>query len=311
MPRSEPDTLRRRKRLRDTLLAAADWIVPPAVFRSLTYYRPAELAFRIRNGAVLASNATLRNRHAGERCFILANGPSVNQQNIRPLAHETVISVSKGYHHPDFRTVRPRYHCVPQITYGNMTPEMTVAWFREMDAALPPETELFLASQEYELVQQNRLFPERTVRYLCPGQRYFAKKPAAIPDLTGLVPRAESVPVMALIIALYMGLARSYLLGVEHDWFVSKRYDYFFDRSAVPWKDAGVNSDGTMDNKLLNDLPHVHRLWTQYAALDALARANNAEIFNATAGGMLDVFPRVRFEDIVSQSDARSRAARG
>lgn len=307
----EPDTQRRHKGLHDIVLAAGDWLLPPAVFRSLTYYRPAELAFRVRKRNVLARNAALRGRHAGKRCFILANGPSVNQQNIRPLANETVFSVSKGYHHPDFQTVKPHYHCVPQITYGNMTPEMTVSWFQEMDAALPPETELFLASQEYDLVQRNRLFSERTVRYVCAGQRYFAKQPRAIPDLTGLVPRAESVPVMALIIALYMGFTRSYLLGVEHDWFVSKRYDYFFDRSAVTWKDAGVNSDGSMDNKLLDDLPHVLRLWTQYAALDALARANGVQIFNATAGGMLDVFPRARFEDVISATDTRSGAARG
>jgi len=37
-------------------------------------------------------------------------------------------------------------------------------------------------------------------------------------------------------------------------------------------------------------------LWRQYKALRAIATARGVRIFNATRGGLLDVFPRVELE---------------
>jgi hypothetical protein len=95
----------------------SDWILPPNLFRLLTYYRPAAIRFALAHPEVLRANSRLLNRHKGERCFILCNGPSIAQQDIRPLKNETLFSVSNGYLHPDFAEIHPRYHCLPQLTY--------------------------------------------------------------------------------------------------------------------------------------------------------------------------------------------------
>jgi hypothetical protein len=40
-------------------------------------------------------------------------------------------------------------------------------------------------------------------------------------------------------------------------------------------------------------------LWRQYRAIRRTADAASVKILNATAGGLLDVFPRVRLETVI------------
>lgn len=282
--------------MREHILKASDWLLPPAVFRLLNYYKPAALGFYLRHLEVLRANRQLHNRHAGERCFILCNGPSVNEQDIRPLVRETVFCVSNGYRHPDYLAIHPRYHCVPQITYNTLPPEKTVEWFKEMDQKIG-DAEIFLDRQEWGLVQEYRLFPERTTHFVCMGKNQFVFN-NAIPDLTGIIPRVQTVPVLALMIALYMGFREIYLLGVDHDWFVKKEYRYFYGHG-VTATDQTLTKDGILLTTLWDELPAVKKVWEQYRAIKKIASANGVRVFNATHGGMLDEFERVRLEDVV------------
>ncbi len=282
--------------MREHILKATDWLLPPAVYRLLSYYHPPALGFYLSHLAILRANRQLHNRHAGERCFILCNGPSVNEQDIRPLARETVFSVSNGYRHPDYLSIHPRYHCVPQITYNTLPPEKTVEWFKEMDQKIG-DAEIFLDRQEWGLVQEHRLFPERATHFVCMGKNQFVSN-NAISDLTGIIPRVQTVPIMALMIALYMGFREIYMLGVDHDWFVKKEYRYFYGHS-VTATDQTLTKDGILLTTLWDELPAVKKVWEQYRAIKKIASANGVRIFNATYGGMLDEFERVRLEDVV------------
>jgi len=281
--------------MREHVLKATDWLLPPAVFRLLSYYHPLALGFYLTHLAVLRANRQLHNRHPGERCFILCNGPSVNEQDIRPLRGETVFSVSNGYRHPDYQYISPKYHCVPQITYATLPPERAVEWFREMDQSIG-DAEMFLDRQEWPLVQQHHLFSGRATHFVCMGKNHFLAN-TGIPDLTGIIPRVQTVPIMVLMIAMYMGFRDIYLLGVDHDWFVKKEYRYFYGQG-VTTTDSTLTRDGILLTTLWDELPAVSRVWEQYRAIKRIAQANGVRIYNATHGGMLDEFERVRLEDV-------------
>ena len=284
-----------------TLKEMANWLLPPEIFRLLSYYRPSAVLFFLRHRHVLAHHRSLHNRHEGARCFILCNGPSVNAQNIRPLKNEIVFSVSSGYLHPDYAEIAPRYHCVPQISYlPGIDAALIVKWFGEMDQKIGA-AELFLDCQEWALVQKNGLFGGRATRFLCMGKNHFPKEAGETPDLSGVIPRVQSAPLMALMIALSMGFKEIYLLGTDHDWFVKKEYRYSFGHTIFRGKDQGVDADGVVESKLYDDLPMITRLWGQYRAIGKLADHLGVRIYNATQGGMLDEFPRVRLEEVIGQ----------
>lgn len=283
---------------RQQLLNFIDWVLPRNIFRLLTYYRPAALWFALAHHDVLRANKTLFNRHRGERCFVLCNGPSVKHQDIRPLKNEVVFSVSSGYLHPDYKDIRPRYHCIPQLTYGKISPEVAVKWFREMDHNLGG-AELFLDLQEWSLVQEQSLFSGREVHFVCMGRNYFPRTPANIENLVGVMPRVQTVPILVIMIAMYMGFREIYLVGTDHDWFVKQEYKYFFEPGLLKGLDIGVRQDGTLETTLWDELPAVSKVWAQYRAVKGIAKAHGVTIFNATHGGMLDEFERVCLEDIL------------
>jgi hypothetical protein len=255
-------------------------------------------------------NSTLRGRHAGARCFILCTGPSVRKQDLRRLAGELVISVSSAYLHPDFRNFKPAYHCVPQITYGRMTEDDVIKWFRDMHEHLR-DAELVLSRSERALVESRKLFESRTVHYLhFDGDRDYSNA-GAIPDLDGPLPGPQSVPIMALMLALYLGCRTIYLLGTEHDHFITGTYSYFYDRSPVSGKDLSVDGKGNVVLSRYDELNAFARLWRQYRWLRLCAERAGATIYNATAGGALDEFERADFAALKLAGDAtEARVAR-
>ena len=53
--------------------------------------------------------------HKGNRIFILASGPSINTQDLKPLGREICISVSQFCLHQDIDIIRPRYHMLAPL----------------------------------------------------------------------------------------------------------------------------------------------------------------------------------------------------
>lgn len=280
----------------------APWLVPHRVYTAIQghpWFR-ARLTVEPDLEGLLAltrKNARLRGRHAGERCFIIGNGPSVLKQDLRLLEGESSISVSSGYHHPDFQRFRPRYHCLPQLTYGKVTEADAVAWFREMHERLG-DAEVVLNYTEEPLVRRFGLLPGRTVWYLGMLEEMDQLRERDVPDLVSPIPRVQSVPVLCLMFAMYLGFREIFLLGFEHDHFKSGVYRYFYEPTVLHGKDKDVQPDGKVLTSRHDDFHGLARLWRQYRVMREIGERNGIGIFNATAGGELDEFPRVQFESI-------------
>lgn len=275
--------------------------LPFYLYKRLYIVRPERKRLRIEQErardilALTARNADLRNRHAGARCFILCNGPSVKKQNIRPLKGEIVISVSNGYHHPDYAEIAPAYHCVPQITYGLLTRADTIAWFREMHEGIGNAT-LILSQTEAALVREESLFPGRDVRYVYLSRDFSAYPTDSIPDLAGAIPGVQSVPIMALMAGMYMGCTELYLLGTDLDHFRLGEYKYFYEPTVLRGKDPSADEQGKLRLGWYEEFSALAALWGQFRSVKQIAVANGRAIYNATAGGELDEFPRVNLD---------------
>lgn len=248
-----------------------------------------------------AHNSEFRDLHRGQRCFIVCNGPSINSQDLLPLKHEVVFSVSNGYHHKDYLQIRPRYHCVPQLTYGKITTSDAIAWFQEMHGKLG-DAELFLNYTEEPLVRAHGLFPGRRIHYICLHDSFDQHGANDIVDISDTMPRVQSVPIMCLMIAMYMGFREIYLLGTEHDHFKTRRYEYFYQPTVLKEKDASVTPGGVLTISRYVEFSGLLELWKQYRRIKEIAGANSITIYNATRGGELDEFPRIDLVDALQQS---------
>ena len=246
---------------------------------------------------ILRDNGILLKRHAGQRCFILGNGPSAKNLNLTKLKNEWVFSISSGYFHHGYSTIVKKYHLLPQITYGNITELDIVKWFTEMDQNLGDAT-LFLNESEKKLVDKHQLFMGRTLHYVSLRGNFDELLSKEIIDITYSIPSVMSAPIMALMIAMYMGFKEIILIGVDHDELRTRQYKYAFETNVMHGKDSSVGVNGNVLLRNYDMFQIYATLWRQYRILSEIAVANNIEIINATIGGDLDEFPRREFDTL-------------
>lgn len=275
----------------------ASWLLPLGLHVLRQRILSNALTPKLLPRSVLAANKNLKNRHHGQRCFIVGNGPSLKQIDLSRLKGETVFSVSSGYLHEGYAVMAPTYHCVPQITYGRMVEADVVSWFREMEVGIG-NAELFLNETEAALIRGHGLFAAHQVHYLALQENFDELNDLHLIDIARPVPRIESVPIMALMVAMHMGFQEIILLGIDHDSWRSGYYNYAFETRATSGKDSSVSEQGEILTLNFDTFQSLARLWRQYRHLAKVATANRIKIVNASIGGELDEFPRQPFESL-------------
>ena len=247
---------------------------------------------------LLAKTALLKDRHRGQRCFILGAGPSVKRQDLRKLAGEVVISVSNTFVHPDFPIFRPRYHVLPHILRGHerLYPrEKFVAWLREMERKTF-DAEMVFHIGDRDLIVSNDLFRDRVVYWVEYSTDLNDLRPEIDPSW---LPPIWSVSETALTLAVYMGFESIYLLGIDHDWFAGL-FKYFFDEKT----EHALRPDKTnLDYVDAEFQMRRHAdIFRKYKYLFAMKK----NIYNANAdpNHYMDVFPKVNFESLFSSATA-------
>jgi hypothetical protein len=159
---------------------------------------------------------------------------------------------------------------------------------------------VFLGSSQEPLVRRANLFPGRDVTFvhmdagLIPNTRNI--------DISRGVVRVQSVSIMCLAIALYMGFREIYLLGTDHSSLWTGEYQYCFERQNLVLKDPSIDGNGCVNHGLLPELQsHLH-LWEQYQAMREIAGARGVRIVNLAQGSRLDVFPKGLLADVLAGS---------
>jgi len=206
------------------------WVLPPAFaekIRLIKWNKRGLVKHSKDERALLRQNEIIKNKHKGQRCFILGAGPSIKQQDLKKLQGEYVISVSNTFVHPDFSIFKPQYHVLPHILKGHSRfyDEATfVAWLREMENKTF-NAEMFFHLGDRDLIERNGLFKSRIIHWneycpwdgLCPEDINLAR-----------IPSIWSVSEIAISVAIFLGFEKIYLIGFDHDWFNGPLH-YFYD----------------------------------------------------------------------------------
>jgi hypothetical protein len=273
---------------------AAYWTIPLGILESwrAARRRRQRSALTARND--VQQNVDLRDKYRGERAFILACGPSITSQDLSVLRGEKCISVANFFVHPEFSRIRPLYHCIAPL-HAPFTDEDGERWFRQMAPEMS-KTTLLVSASDKKLIQSRKLLSGNDIRYLnfCANWNDGSNPDF---DLARPLPAPQSVSIMALMSALYLGFHEIFLVGTDHTFFDPSdgRYDYqhFY---VDPQANALGKEPPAEDLEIGFSCQAV--LWQQYKTLRALARVRGVSIYNASAGGILDLFPRVRLEEL-------------
>ena len=242
--------------------------------------------------ALLNKNLALKDTRKGERCFILGTGPSIKHQNLKLLQGENCIAVSNFFVHPDYAIIDPEYYCIAPY-HLPITEDAWQQWMDEIEKNTG-DAKLFFGMSDKNRNEIHGRFRNRDIYYLRFGGLWGRNIPRSI-DISRMIPGPQSVSIMTLYVALYLGFKEIYLLGCDHDWLlhVNKSVHFYHENNHAMEK-SGYNE--WFQEDLEGQFQDYITLWRQYKGIREIASKVGAQIFNATEGGLLDVFPRVKYE---------------
>lgn len=290
----------------------AYWTVPPG-FRSLGRrawegrwlgYGPS-LAMQ----ELFARNIKFRNIYEGQRCFILATGPSINKQDLRPLKNEICFAVSMFFLHKGVREIDPLYHvhAPNHAPHGFEVPQKAFDGFNEFYS---DRTTIFLGHTPYKyslfnFLEQNPQFKKDNIHYLnyyhSPALDESNYNNPDIWDITRALFSPRSVVYCAIQIAAYMGFRYIYLMGCDYNYLL-----HVARGSSMHFYEDGKGPDESKYWRSTEEFYLAyHRAWKQYRLMREYLEPKGCYIYNATAGGLLDVFPRVTLPEALAGKHQR------
>jgi hypothetical protein len=272
-----------------------NWILPPEVTRLVNRMRtrrctPVDISTEYK--LLFEKNLEIKNRHRGERCFIIGAGSSIKIQDIRKLKNEVVIGVSNTFVHPDYSWIRPRYHVLPHILYGHSAfyeENRFISWLRQMEKKTF-DAEMFFHIGDKNLLDENFLFRGRTIYW-----NEYAPWSGECQNEIELssVPSIWSVSEYAITVALYLGFDEIYLLGFDHDWF-NGLFNYFYDEKTEHAMRPDISLFTHVDSEF--QMRRHADIFKKYKCLYRMKK--NIYNANANQSHYLDVFPKIDFNSL-------------
>lgn len=247
---------------------------------------------------LLARNAEFKNKHRGHRAFVIGTGPSLARQDLTRLGNEITFTLSGFWKHPVVEQWQPTYYCLSDpLTFDGS--EVMKQFFDNVKSKLPHAT-FFVPLKAREVITAQKLLPaEQTFYFADYGE--LSKMDVSEVDFTTFVPGVMNVAQLCIMLAIYTGASPIYLLGLDHDWLAhTGESKHFYAGHAGLEKHPEVKpvlSDWSY--KFLMECSLIG--WNAYESLLRLSERKGIRIANATAGGFLDVFERVSYEEVLSQ----------
>lgn len=287
------------RRLREV---AREWLVPPALWRAggQLAHRARQLTASRDEAALLARNAQFHGRYRGRRCFVIGNGPSVAGQDLAPLASEITITMNWFNRHPVLDLWRPTFHCIAE-------PGDAACW---QDPGFLPRLLDRLHAQAYFMRLDTRThvraagFPQiDRVHYVKVSERPLKVRSV---NLTRPLLPTPDTSILAVMVALALGCSPIYLLGIDYDWLSHRSlYGHFYDAD-----DPVETREDLGRTYYLRNIEAAQRQWRSHELLREIALRGGQRIYNATAGGFLDVYPRATLAETLAAPEDRTTAAR-
>jgi hypothetical protein len=215
-----------------------------------------------------------QNGHNG-RCFIIATGPSLTINDLKKLKNEITFgmnSLCKVFDTLGWET-----------TYFGIQDFSTYKKLKE-DIAKLKSTIVFYGSEQFKTHPKGRFRMFRYPQYMLNHVYTYDKLMARFSrDSFKVVYDGYSITYSLIQIAVYMGFKEIYLLGCDNNYSDNKKKQHFIESGHYDptYKTAG------------------DRMTVGYLVAKKYADTHGIKIFNATRGGMLEVFPRVDLDEIL------------
>lgn len=222
--------------------------------------------------------------HAGESCFFIGNGPSLRPEDLNAIekAGYPTFAFNRIFYMFDQTDWRPTYYIsqdekilagckdiVDSLELKHKFIPVNMRWY--FDICINNAEEFYLGGAK-------------------DSEFWFGD------NISNSVCWASTVMYTAAQFASYMGFKTIYLIGVDHHFHISR------DRNGNIIVDDSVKdyfSDKYNEDREELVIPSTDISTDTYYAMKKHCDQRKIEVYNATRGGKLEVFPRVDFDELI------------
>lgn len=215
----------------------------------------------------------LKDIHKGQRCFIIGNGPSLNQTDISKLQGEYTFGMNRIYlAFPEWGFTTAYYLSVNDLVIEQCQQEIRqlplpkfVSW--RSHRYIPPEDDLYYLYTSYT------------------GPRFTR-------DIRKRLWEGATVTYVALQLAYFMGFSQVILIGVDHNFVTQGKPNTTVTSQG---DDPNHFHTGYFGKGFRWQLPDLATSERAYQMARRVYEADGRRVLDATVGGKLSVFPKVEY----------------
>lgn len=259
----------------------------------------------------LKKNAEFKDIHKGQRCFIIGNGPSLNDEDLSTLENEVVFTVNKIANHPQFEAMKTNYHFWADPDFFRLSPENEEdIEFIERFLAIKTNDNnpvCFLPTFTQKFIDDFDIKSKLNVRIYDPTIPFIDGENRDI-DFTKPTFFYQTVVQSAVAMAIYMGFSEVYLLGCDttgiigtiqacldqdvdgYAYHVSENEKKFLKKVAEN-REHGIESDFLGWARIL----HLHRELYRYCS------NRNIKLVNCSSKTIIDSIPRESLTNVLKK----------
>tara|TARA_R110002096_G_scaffold229836_1_gene419443 strand:- start:2133 stop:3029 length:897 start_codon:yes stop_codon:yes gene_type:complete len=258
----------------------------------------------------LDNTKMLQNKHNGERCFIVGNGPSLKYHDLTKLKEEYVFTVNYMMKSDDFKTLNSNYHLFFDPIVFGLDPKV-----KEEKEKIDMIDDTFKSNPDMTYIIPYRrranfikLFPNHKFKFIY-NYKTFTPQLKKTSQLHRITPGFQNVIIYAINTAIYMGFKEIYLLGVDMTGFL-EHFEYNKVNNQWGHSYSKTEEETALILKTLKEynIDNEFYLKTYGKTLEhlkiMLANANrdNVKLLNASDHGAIDFVPRVNYDNLFSDS---------
>lgn len=230
----------------------------------------------------------IHNRHLGERCFIIGNGPSLTVQDLNTLSANRI----------DCFAVNRIFKIFPQTewrpTYYVNTDHVLVRDIQDEINELP--------IKEKFTSLQNKYYHGINIKgahyFFCNDVRENDPPEGFSLDCTDQINRRGTVTIACIQLAMHMGYREIYLLGIDHnfDKVITENGEVIINPDVKNYFCEGYDDD--VANEVVHDLGNTTQ---SYMCIAKFCENHGVKVYNASRQTKLTAFPRVDFDDLFNK----------
>lgn len=224
------------------------------------------------NSAKYNSIRKYKGKYTGKRCFIVATGPSLTSEDLELLKDEYTFGVNSICKYQGWK---PTFFGIQDLNVYNKLKDVLNDYTVE-HAFYGSTLRGLIKNERWNCYCLNSYYHEHTFVYQYNFFAKFSMNPYA------QVFDGYSITYSMLQLAVYMGFKEIYLVGCDCNY------------SADPTQQHFIES-GHFDHTFATA---GYRMIKAFEAANKKLKKTDIKIYNATRGGMLEVFPRVNLTEL-------------